>query len=146
VARATVLKCDICDAWDSVETPVRNVMVAGPRYDLCGECRADLMIRCGTDAALAYKYQAMVDERIGVRGNMPALGAAKDWVSGRWVAPTDLDVPGNGNTSDAETSALESLEPLLVKVSPNPDVVDAQEPEMETEAAKTVPQKGTRRK
>lgn len=133
MAKATVLKCDGCDVWDSEETPVRNVAVAGPRYDLCGGCRAGLMINCGTDAVLAYKYQAMVDERVGVRGNMPALSAVEKWTPR--AEPGSAGSPDDGQHPEEMPDGLEEVihEASLAEVVPLSASVDEIEPEAENE-------------
>lgn len=146
MAKATVLKCDACGTWDSDETPVRTVQVAGPRFDLCAKDRAFLLIHCGVDPAMAEKYQAMVDERIGVRGNMPALSAAKDWTRGAeagYDGHRDSDQPG---VTKEEMDAWDGVPPVSVPLPTESAAVDESAPEAQDEPVVATVPKGNRRK
>lgn len=75
MARAIVLQCDQCESWDSEENKVQTIGVAGPRFDLCAECRASVIEHMGVDATRAQAYVAAFDRRKSSRGAHPGLGA-----------------------------------------------------------------------
>lgn len=146
MARATVLKCDACGTWDSEDTIVRNVSIAGPRFDLCTKDRMLLLIHCGVDPELAGRYQAMVDERVSQRGNMPALSAAKGWTPGAEPgSPVDLDNGQRGLTV-AEADALEAAHQAERNQPADPEPVDEPGPEAQTEPVAVPAKKGSSRK
>jgi hypothetical protein len=80
---------------------VRNVAIAGPKFDLCRIHRIAMLITCGVAPALAEKYQLMVDVRIGVRGNMPALSTAVSWTPGEDVPSPALEAEGDVSDPDS---------------------------------------------
>ena len=103
MAKATVLKCDKCDIWDSADNRVRTVSIAGPKMEMCTKCRAGVLIFVGIDPKLALRYQRMVANRDQNAGTWPALSTAKDWTpDGEPELP--LDNPGEP-TTDGETWA-----------------------------------------
>lgn len=146
MAKATVLRCDACGTWDSDETPVRSLQVVGPRFDLCRKDRVFLMIHCGVDPTMAEKYQTMVDERIGVKGTMPALSAAKNWAPGRPADSVDeswasREERGEQTQEDAEAAEVPADIPKA-----DIELVDESVPEAQDEPVVATAQKGTRRK
>jgi hypothetical protein len=75
MAKATVLACDVCGSWDSKESPVIRVTVAGPRFELCEKDRARLLVRVGVEESVALAYQRMVSERGTKTGALPPLSS-----------------------------------------------------------------------
>lgn len=107
MAKATVLKCDQCDAWDSESTHVRTVSIAGPKLELCTSCRAKVLVFVGIKLDLAMRYQQMVDTREDKAGTWPALSSAENWVPPNPDQLT-LDAPDSESGASREERGEES--------------------------------------
>jgi hypothetical protein len=102
MAKATVLACDKCGDWDSVENPVRRVTVAGPKFELCARDRAWLLVHMGVPETVAVKYQAIVNERAGKNGALPPLTVAITMIAEE--ESRRGDVPSLANEADERMS------------------------------------------
>jgi hypothetical protein len=96
MARATVLACDKCGKWDSAENPVRRVTVTGPKFELCEEDRAALLVNLGVPVDVAVEYTRMVNDKIGKTGALPPLSAARELVTERRLSDQGEQGDGNG--------------------------------------------------
>lgn len=69
MAKASINVCDHCGAWDSEQTPVVKVGVAGVNFQLCPTRRAELLVSMGIEEQRAERYVKIYD----VRKNHPEI-------------------------------------------------------------------------
>lgn len=103
MGKATVLKCDKCDSWDSVENPVRTVPVGGPKFELCAGDRILIIMGMGVAEDKARAYVQAADKHGTQRGSTLSLDGS--------MVKRELALITN-------TSALDQGDPLAPATDP----------------------------
>lgn len=114
MSKATVLRCDVGQEWDSDENPVRTVGVCGPKFDLCAIHRVQYLVGLGVAPLLAATYVEEFDKRQNIRGTSPTLKWADELLAkqhnGDAPDTTDEDVEADPDT-DVDQAATKFKQP-----------------------------------
>lgn len=97
MSKATVLRCDVGEEWDTDENPVRTVGVCGPKFDLCAQHRVAYLVNLGVPPMLAATYVEEFDKRQNIRGTTPTLKWAHELLTSQ----------RNGDTPDPTDETVE---------------------------------------
>lgn len=123
MGKVTVLRCDVCEEWDSKTLRVRTVTVAGPKFDLCAACRTKVLVFVGVNAPRALAYQMMIDEKDHRNGAFPPLSRVDSAVpeTGPELpleATADSEVQGDGEDQEeaAEGDMVAPAQPFAVEL------------------------------
>lgn len=107
MSKATVLRCDECETWDSVGMHVRTVSVCGPRFDLCAKCRIKKLLAAGVTLEQAIAYVTVFDQRGVKPGTHLTMAAALKAFQAQ--QETETPVQPDVETEDGEPEELDEL-------------------------------------
>lgn len=103
MGRIAVLTCDQCGAIDQPDGLVLRVAIAGPRFDLCPDCRLQHIMEIVPDGDKVRAYVAYYDEQAGVKGG-PRPNLTKD---GEIVEPRTKEAVNEPSVPDGPVTQEE---------------------------------------
>lgn len=106
MAKATVLRCDLCSTWDEPANRVISVPVVGPRFELCKHCRIAVIASTGADKLKAQAYVEAYDARLqGDTGKLQFNGAVVRELAEKLAAQAQLAEPAPNGEPDVPALA-----------------------------------------